>query len=37
VLATNKLDDAFDATPAIAGKQMFLRGEKHLYCIQISE
>ncbi len=37
VLATNKLDDAFDASPAIVGKHLFLRGEKHLYCIAGSE
>ncbi len=34
VLATNKLNDSFDASPAIAGKQLFLRGEKHLYCFE---
>ena len=33
VLARNKLDEGFDASPAIVGKQMFLRGEKHMYCI----
>ncbi len=33
ILATNKLDDGIDATPAIAGKQIFIRGNKHLYCI----
>ncbi len=31
-LATNKLDDAIDASPAIVGKQLFLRGRKYLYC-----
>ena len=34
VLATNQLDDPIDASPAIVGKQLFLRGEKHLYCIE---
>ena len=34
VLATNRLDDAIDASPALAGKQLFLRGEKYLYCIE---
>ncbi len=34
VLATNKLDDPVDASPAVAGKQLFLRGEKFLYCIE---
>jgi len=34
VLATNKLEDLLDASPAIAGPQLFLRGEQHLYCLQ---
>ena len=34
VLATNKLDDVFDASPVAVGKQLFLRGEKFLYCIE---
>ncbi|MDP1796152.1 MAG: PQQ-like beta-propeller repeat protein, partial [Planctomycetaceae bacterium] len=34
VLATNKLDDSFDASPAIVGKQLFLRGSKSVYCIE---
>jgi outer membrane protein assembly factor BamB len=34
VLATNRLDDPIDASPAIVGKQMFLRGEKYLYCLE---
>jgi outer membrane protein assembly factor BamB len=33
VLATNRLPDSFDASPAIVGKQLFLRGQKHLWCI----
>ena len=33
-LATNRLDDRFDASPALAGKQLFLRGAKHLYCLE---
>jgi hypothetical protein len=33
VLATNRLDDSFDASPAIVGKQLFLRGHANLYCI----
>lgn len=33
VLATNKLDENFDASPAIVGKQLFLRGHEYLYCI----
>lgn len=34
VLATNRLDEAFDASPALAGEDLFLRGRKHLYCIR---
>ena len=33
VLATNKLNDLIDASPAIAGNQLFLRGQNHLYCL----
>ncbi|MEZ6062392.1 MAG: hypothetical protein R3C19_18775 [Planctomycetaceae bacterium] len=33
VLAVNKLDEGIDASPAIAGDQIFIRTEKHLYCI----
>lgn len=33
VLATNQLDDYTDASPAIVGDEIFLRGMKHLYCI----
>ena len=33
VLATNKLSDPIDASPAVVGDQLFLRGQKHLYCI----
>lgn len=32
-LALNKLNDVFAASPAIAGRELFLRGEKFLYCI----
>ncbi len=34
VLARNKLDGQFDASPALVGNQLFLRGSKFLYCIQ---
>jgi outer membrane protein assembly factor BamB len=34
ILATNRLPEGIDASPAIVGKQLFLRGEKHLYCIE---
>lgn len=33
VLATNKLDEPIDASPAIVGNQLFLRGAGHVYCI----
>ncbi|MCA9254948.1 MAG: PQQ-binding-like beta-propeller repeat protein, partial [Phycisphaerales bacterium] len=33
VLATNELDDGFDASPALAGNEIYLRGRKSLYCI----
>jgi outer membrane protein assembly factor BamB len=32
-LATNHLDDIFEASPAIAGNEIYLRGREHLYCI----
>lgn len=33
VLAVNKLDESFSASPAVVGTDLLLRGEKHLYCI----
>jgi outer membrane protein assembly factor BamB len=33
VLATNTLDDGFDASPALVDKEMFMRGYKYLYSI----
>ncbi|MCD6051918.1 MAG: signal peptide protein [Verrucomicrobia bacterium] len=33
VLATNKLDEPIDASPAAVGKELFLRGHQSLYCI----
>ncbi|HEX3725970.1 MAG TPA: PQQ-binding-like beta-propeller repeat protein [Pirellulales bacterium] len=33
VLATNKLDDRFDASAAIVDSQIILRGNENLYCI----
>ena len=33
LLATNQLDDSFSASAAIAGNEIFLRGERHLYCL----
>lgn len=37
VTALNKLDERFDASPALAGNQLFLRGAKHLYCIETEQ
>jgi outer membrane protein assembly factor BamB len=37
VLATNKLDDRFDASPAAAGRELFLRGRDYLYCLAKAE
>ena len=34
VLSKNQLDDHFDATPALVNRQLLLRGEKFLYCIE---
>ena len=33
VLALNRLNDSFSASPALAGNELYLRGEKFLYCI----
>lgn len=33
VLAVNRLGEDIDASPALAGNQIFLRGKKNLYCI----
>lgn len=32
-LALNRLDDSFSASAALAGQELYLRGERHLYCI----
>jgi len=32
-LVTNQLEDKFDASAAVVGKDLFLRGHEHLYCI----
>ena len=37
ILSVNRLDDIFSASPALVGKQMFLRGEKFLYCQETAE
>jgi outer membrane protein assembly factor BamB len=33
ILATNKLDDRTDASIALVGKELFIRGKENLYCI----
>jgi outer membrane protein assembly factor BamB len=33
ILATNTLDDKFDASPALVDQEMYLRGYKYLYCV----
>ena len=34
IVATNSLDDQFDASPVPAGTKLLLRGKKFLYCIE---
>jgi hypothetical protein len=36
VVATNALDDGFDASPALVDGEMYLRGRKFLYRISAS-
>jgi len=33
VLAINRLDDGFEASPAIVGREIYLRGRRHLYAL----
>jgi outer membrane protein assembly factor BamB len=33
ILAVNGLDETIDASPAIVGNELIIRGENHLYCI----
>ena len=33
MLALNRLDDSFAASPALVGDELYLRGERSLYCI----
>jgi len=33
IIATNALNDRFDASPALVDREMYLRGYEHLYCI----
>ncbi len=37
ILAVNELDDGFDASPAIVGDELYLRGQKFLYKIEESK
>jgi outer membrane protein assembly factor BamB len=32
-LAANRLDDSFSASPALVNRELYLRGERFLYCI----
>ena len=34
LLSVNRLNDVFSASPALVGNQLFLRGEKFLYCLE---
>ena len=33
ILAENMLDDSFNASPAIVGSELYIRGSQYLYCI----
>ena len=33
ILAINRLDDSFSASAALAGRELYLRGERFLYCV----
>jgi hypothetical protein len=33
LLARNKIGEAVSSTPAVADNRLFLRGEKHLFCV----
>jgi outer membrane protein assembly factor BamB len=37
LLARNRLAEPISASAAIAGRQLFLRGDKHLYCLEDGE
>jgi outer membrane protein assembly factor BamB len=37
LLSVNKLDDGIDASPAIVGDRIYLRGKQNLYCIAESK
>jgi hypothetical protein len=34
IVATNKLDDKTDASLALTGKDLFIRGHQYLYCLR---
>jgi outer membrane protein assembly factor BamB len=34
ILATNELEDGFSASPVAVGRDLYLRGEKFLYCLR---
>jgi outer membrane protein assembly factor BamB len=34
ILATNRLNEPIDASPAVFGKQLFLRSRQNLYCVE---
>ena len=36
-LSVNRLDDTFSASPALVGREIYLRGERFLYCIEEPE
>lgn len=33
VISTNSLDEEFDASPAVVGNHLYLRGKQYLYCL----
>jgi len=33
VVATNRLDESFSSSAALAGRELFLRGQRYLYCL----
>jgi hypothetical protein len=33
VLAVNRLEDSFSASPALVDREFYLRGERFLYCL----
>ena len=33
ILATNELGEKVDASPALVGRELFVRGHEHLFCI----